>query len=254
MHYYFVITSFPVISLKQPPDISFEDLRGLLRLNLTASDQKIVDDFLHYIDLKNLKAFWLEEPLDPRGTLNEKEIDEALLVGDILPDYLQDFLEKYETKEDRLRYFSFLYTEFFLDMISKYKGFMHFYFSFERQMHLYLAAIRAKIFNRDIVKELQFEDPTDSTIAYILSQKDMDDFDPPKEFENLKIFVRDYMDKPKEMYRNILQFRLQAIEEMESEKIFTVDQILGFMARLILIEDWHRLDDEKGKTIVDSIA
>lgn len=34
---------------------------------------------------------------------------------------------------------------------------------------------------------------------------------------------------------------------------FSIDSVLAYMARLILVEDWDLLDEEKGRAIVTSL-
>jgi len=85
----------------------------LLRENLEASDLEKVTLIRQAIDLSNVKQLLKKQALDPRGNLTEKELDEALLNRVGLPEYLFEYLEGYETVEDRLRHFSKVLIQFF---------------------------------------------------------------------------------------------------------------------------------------------
>jgi hypothetical protein len=253
-NYYFLLNSLPTLALRSGAEITFEDLKELLEMNLTKDDLSLAKDFMSYIDLRNIRAFWLKEPLDPRGNLGEKELEEALLVSDFLPSYVFDFLSRYESLKDRLHYFSYLYFQFFAEGM-KEKGFLGEYFREEREIRLVMSALRAKLTKRNILPELQFEDPTDPIVMHILAQKDMDEYDPPREYEGLKNLFKEYFQEPKKLALAFLEYRFESIMEKEmGYPPFSIDRILGYMVRLLLVEHWNSLDEEKGSMLLDSIA
>jgi len=226
----------------------------MLEMNLTSSDQRQVEDFLRYIDFKNIRALWLQQPMDPRGTLSDKELEEALLVGEDLPGYVNDFLDMYESREDRLAHFSYIYTQFFKENISLHRGFFSEYFQWERDLRWILTALRAKAFRKDISRELQFEDPTDPLIAHILAQKDMEKYEPPREYEEVREIFEKFKEDPKGLDFALLQYRFSKILDMEQQHSFSIGQVLGYLARLMLVEYWDELDEGKGKEVMESLA
>ncbi len=242
--YYFLITSLPPLVLGAKPEISFQELKELLDLNLTPEDKEAVERLLRPIDLYNIRALWLGLPLDDRGNYKARDLEEELLVKEDLPSYLIDFLDRYETTPDRLRYFSSLYVSLFGD--EQLTGFLKQYYQFERQLRLILTALRARKTGRDLTRELQFEDPTDPFVAEILAQKDAPDYTPPREFEDLKTLFMDNSSDPQKLNRAILQYRFSKIEEMEENQDFTIDRVLAYLARLLLAESLAELDREKG--------
>jgi hypothetical protein len=120
---------------------------------------------------------------------------------------------------------------------------------------LVLTALRAKEAGRDIVRELQFEDPYDPFIANILAQKDSSDFIPPKEYEDLKILFVEKAHNPEKLNRAISEYRMKKIEEMEDEESpFSIDQVLGYVARFLIVDSWFQLDREQGRLEVDKLS
>lgn len=255
MAYYFAATALPPLALGVKPEMSFQEVMEMLSLNLSLKDMKRVQLLARLIDLQNLKALWLGLPLeqwDEKGNYGPKELEEGLLGSDALPEYLIDYLEKYESPEERLRYFPALFSGFLRE--DQEEGFLKNYFRLEREIQLVLTALRAKAFGRDIMRELQFEDPQDPFIAYILAQKDAPDFLPPPEYIELKGIFEETVSDPYRLHRSILEYRFKKIEELEEGKALSIDQILGYVARLILVEDFEGLDEKKGHGILKQLS
>ncbi len=221
-----------------------------MEMNLTPRDLDIFHHLLEPIDLYNVKALWLGIPIDDRGTLASKELEEELLVRDALPAYLTDFLETYETVEDRLRYFSALYAGMYAQ---EFSGFLGWYFAFERDVRLVLTALRAKATKRDIARELQFEDPSDPKVAQILSQKDVSEYTPPMEYEDLKVLFVENSQDPRKLAEALLKYRFDKVGEWEMQEHFTLDRILAYAARLLMIESIVKMSPEQTHAAMEEL-
>ncbi len=215
-------------------------------MNLTPRDWRHFDRLLRPIDLYNIRAFWLGAPLDDRGQWKVKELEEELLVKQDLPEFLIDYLDRYETTEDRLRYFSSLYSSLYREAEETLGGFLREYYRFERELSLILVALRAKKTNKDLIREMQFEDPYDPLVAYILAQKDALEFTPPRDYEEVKLLFDLYSEDPKELNRAILEVRFKHIVEVEQPQDFSIDRVLAYAARLLIAETLTMQNVEKG--------
>ena len=251
MLYYFLTTSFTPLDLKIFPQMSFQQLKALLDENLSPKDQVAFRDYLFYIDLKNVKSLLAEKPIDPRGFFSEKELREALLVQEDIPEYMQDFLQKFAEKEMRLRHFTSLYAQFFRQ---ERKGFLQKYFSWQRELRLVITALRAKKWGKDLTSELQFEEVGDPFAMHLLAQKDAKELDVPERYAPVKALFQKYINQPKELEKQLLIYQLQVVEEFEEGRPFSVDAVLGYAARLYLIESWWMLDEANGKTALKHIV
>jgi len=250
-NYYFIVPSLPTLVLGEKPDITFEELSARLRQNLSKQDLKAVELLRLNVDLHNIRALLSKEPLDPHGNLNEKQLDEALLAEDHLPEYVFAFLNQFEEDKEKVRHFFGLLSRYYSEEIPKQKGLLKQLLILQREMRLVIAAIRAKRSKRSIEHELQFEDFTDPIVAHILAQKDVEEYDPPLEYQDLKHNLDSCANDPWQQYRAIVQYQLAKIEEMSDYPLFSLDWILGYVARLVLIERFNGLDPEKGKQIVE---
>ena len=124
MKYYYLATALPTISLKAKPEVSFEELKFMFKLNLSDSDLEKAKIFKKFIDVTNLRLLWLNKEIDPRGNLNIAELEDAILIKDFFDDFVFDFLDRYEKTEDRLKYFSFLIASFLAGSVKVRKVFL----------------------------------------------------------------------------------------------------------------------------------
>lgn len=241
------------MTLGQDPEIGFEEFDELCRENLSMKDYKKTMVIRSLFDLFNLRSYWKEEPFDRYGNLNLNEMGEALVARSILPNFVYDYIDKYEILEERLSHFPKLLAMFYHHVIGKTSNFLKFYFQMERELRLVLSAFRAKMLERDIFKELQYEDANEDLIAQILAQKDAQVYQPPERYEEVGELLEKYFNKPVELQRALLSFRFNQIEERLGIELFSIDRILAYMVKLIMVEKWQGMDKEKGLKIVESV-
>ncbi len=251
--YYFLVNALPPLKFGDKPEIAYEEVEALVDQNVAPSDRKKVTLFKQYIDLKNLRLLWMDLPIDPRGNLNKKELEAALLIHDFFPPFVFEFIQTYEDVSQRLGNFLFLIARFLQYQIEMEKGFLHLFFRFEREFRLILTALRAKDQKKDLSIELQYEDTKDTLVQKILSEKEGASFEPPDEFREVKNLYFAHRENPKNLFFACSEFSFRKIGEMKRIDPFSIDAILAYMAGLILVEDWSLLDEERGKAIVTSL-
>lgn len=254
MRYFFLGSFLPPLKVGVPPELAFEDFILLLRENLSRRDFEKVKKIRSYIDLRNVEQLLKGEPLDSRGNLNEKELDEALVTKDGLPEYLYEYLDGYENTEEKLRHFSKVYVKFFREMEGKEKGFLSFYFNFEREWRLLMTGLRAKNLQRDLVKELQYEDFHDPLVAYLLAQKESPQFEFPFDYSELAEEVKKVKDNPRSQYEMLVRYRIEFLKEKVQDDPFSIEYILAYLAQLILAEDWNALNEKQGKKLLSTLV
>jgi hypothetical protein len=256
-NYYFLGTLLPELSVDQPPEISFREFEQLLKENLSNADFAKIRALRSYYDMINLAAYWKKTPFDPLGNLDEAGMEEALVTRTMLPAYVFDFLDRYETDASRLHHFSELLAQFFQQQAGngglEYKGFLKFYVEMERERRLVLMALRAKKLGRDLLKELQYDNPDEELIAQMLAQKDAAQYEPPEKYQDLVQLYNKYCDQPLQLQKAMIQYRMEKIDEYLGLDLFSLDRILGYMIELILLEKWHKLDKQKGKEMISEL-
>lgn len=241
--YYFLGTLLPDLKIGQVPEISFNEFSFLLQNHLRPGDLAQTVTLRRYFDLENLRASWRYQPLDPHGNLDENSLEEAILSGVGLPAYVYDFLEKYKTEEERLSHFGSLLSAYFCE--EEATGFVGQFLKKERDIRLVVAALRAKSFDRDVVREMQYEE-RDELVAQIVAQKDAVSYEPPEEFKELKeIFIKT-QNQPLALYKALLEYRFNQMERIVGLQRFTLERLLAYLYQLILCEKWLKLDRTKG--------
>lgn len=256
-HYYFLAALLPPLEIGHPAAIDFFEFKELLRSNLSDEDAAKVRHFLRWIDIENLRALWVGEPLNPRGNCTREELEEALKDlswpgGEPFPDYLLDFLERYPQQEERVRHFSQLLSAFFNEEQHAEESFTQRFFFFERRMRLVLLGFRAKRMHKSMSAELQYEDAEDFTVAQLLAQSDASSFEPPFEFAELKPLFEAFHAEPLELHKALTAYRFSQIEALYEGDLFSIERILGYLAQLLLVEEWMELDSARGKQVVDT--
>jgi hypothetical protein len=253
--YYFVGTLLPSLSFDTPPEISFGKLEVLLRDNLTPRDYEKTLVIRRFFDILNLRSLWLGEDVDPKGELTPGALEEALVSRCGLPDYVYDFVDKYQKKEDRIHHFPFLLAKFFQSAENLKDPFLRFYLNFERELRLVLTAFRAKKLGRDLNVELQYENPEEDFIAQLLAHQDAKSYEPPEKYKDLKVLFEKYGDDPLALQKALDEYRFATIENFVGlEDVFSIDRILAYLSKFIIIEKWFELDKAKGIQIVDTIV
>lgn len=256
--YYFLTSLLPPLAIEHVPSLSFIELKDLLKINLTDKDKEIVKRFLSIIDMDNLRALWANEPHDIRGNYTREEIEHSLTYqawpGDIeFPTYLKEFIEKYPNDKDKVEHFDVLMSRFLKEGEEDEDPFLSQYFAFERGMRLTLVGFRAKKLGRNLSKELQYEDPYEPLVAEILAQKDAAAYEPPFEFKELKPIFLSFAEFPLELHKALLAYSFDKITDFYGNSLFSIDRILGFMARLLIVEKWLELDMQEGITMIGKI-
>lgn len=234
--YYFLATSLPPLQLGIPPEMNFEELSPMLEDNLSANDFEKTTVIRQFYDLQNIRALWKKQPLDPKGNLVLTDLESSLFSREGVPEYLTHFLDSYDSNADRLSHFSALISGFFSMEQAKAEGFLKEYLKFERAWRLLLTAFRAKQLKRDLVKELQFEDPNDDLVASILAQKDAKRFIAPEGYEDLQALFEEYVNDPLGLYQALSRYRFDKVENMIGIDLFSIDRILAYMVQLIIVE------------------
>ncbi len=252
--YYFLASSLPSIRLGDPLELSFYEFNFLLRANLHPFDKKSNETLRRFYDIQNLRFLWMNQELDQYGNLNQGELEEAVVSGIGIPDYVYDFAERYDEREDRLKNYPQLMADYFSNEIAGSSGFVKHYLTFERDLRLVFAALRTKRLNRDIMKEFQFEDPNDEMVSHIIAQKDSKTYEPPSRYEHFKVLYEANAENPTQLYRVLAELQFETIEGMLGVDMFSIDRINGYMIQLIIAEKWLELDKQKGLKILDSIV
>ena len=227
--YYFVGTSLPELKIGEEPEISFEAFDELLRLNLTPSDYEKTKSLRLLFDLENLALFLQGKPLSLYGGLQSVDFEEALLEGGHFPEWIEQFLQDFQSNQERLQAFPKLWAYFASEYIPKTKGFLRSYFEFDRKLRLIFSALRAKKLKRNLAQEWIYEDPQDPLVQELLNGI------PPDASDLVQLFQNNGED-PEKLREALLKIRFEKIEMERGLDEFSIDRLLAYMIQLHLVE------------------
>jgi len=249
--YYFLAAALPELQIGEPPEISFHVLSLLLKWNLSRKDLQYTEVLRRLYDILNIRAFWRGEPLDEHGTMNENDLEEALLTGSGFPEYVYEFLDRYADREERLNAFSRLLFLYFKREKEHANPFLRNYLQFEWEWRLVVMALRAKLYEKEVALELQEEGQEDELIGSILAQKDAKHFEPPVRLISLKTLFMENYGRPEKLHQALCEYRFKHIEKMYGIEVLGEARIFAYMMQLILVEEWLELDKKKGLSFID---
>lgn len=251
--YYFLSSLLPDLQLGVPPDIDSEKLKELFDINLSLEDKRKVQQFRTYYDILNLRSLWKKENFSYRGNYNQSNMEDLLLHHEGFPSFVFNYLDQYDKIEDRLKNFTSLVANYFNDSLNNSNGFLKKYLLFERDLRIILTGLRAKKLKRELLQELQYEDPHDTLVAQLIAQKDSPDYEPPEEYQELKEIFEETWNEPLKLHHALNDYRLKKIDEISTVDLFSIDRILAYLAKLTIVEQDLELDKDEGKNKVDKI-
>lgn len=251
-NYYYLTSALPAIEVGASPELSLSELWPMLRENLREPDQDLVRRVRLYWDIQNLRLMWRNEELDPVGYFSEAQLEEALLTED-MPTYVCDFDAEYSEVDAKLQHFPMLVTKFFQEEIQNSEGFLKAYWSFERDWRLVMLGFRAKKMGRSLTHELRYEDPNEDLVAQLIAQKDAKSYEPPYGYEVLKPLFDNRQADPLALHRALSEYRFKRVSEIYEGEVFSMDRVLGYLVKLIIVEKWDQLNKQQGQKIVDEI-
>ncbi|MCF7852068.1 MAG: DUF2764 domain-containing protein [Simkaniaceae bacterium] len=251
-NYFFLANTLPDLSVDSKPVMAFSELMVLFNENLSSSDLEEVRVLRAFYDVMNLERLLDEEELDFRANLNYNELKDELVHQEYLPKYFFNFLEKHKENEEQRLFFPELLMDYFRTESEK-KKVSAFVLQFERKLRLFLLAYRAFKSNLSLDEELRFEDKNDALVGLLLSSKSIHDLDFGDEYQHLAASLDQLKENPLEEEKLILKFRFDFYTNFAIGHPFSLYNLLAFMMKLILLEDFEKHEKEDGNLILNSI-
>ena len=245
--YFFLSSILPPLRFGNEPEMAFDEVCTLYHQNLKASDWQKVCTLRKTIDLKNVQALLRKQKIDPRGLLSEKELDEAIINQEWLTEPLYDLLNGSDSRNDQLRHFSKVILAYYSEEEKRQKGFLSWYFRFQKEWKILLTAYRAKKLGRDLLPEIQHADFQDPIVAEILAQKEAQAFEFPYEYEALKEVIKAAQGDPQKEYEAMASYQLDRLREEVEDRPFSLDYLLSYLLQLQIVEEGIELDEQLGK-------
>lgn len=254
-NYYCLIAGLPDLIVddnKIPFLIPF--FREELLLYLSKSDMDLVNLFFLLEDNKTLLSL-IEKKESKESSLTNFSavfIEERLKEPRDLPSYMIEFIKNHnkEYKKFDVSTENELAWMFYDYAINSKSKFVSDWFTFEMNLRNLTTALNCRKYERDLKTEIL----GDNDFAKALRTSKLKDFGLADEYpfvtKVLSFFDSNAMvDKEK----NLDLLRWNYLEEKITFEYFSIDRVLSFLIRLLLIERWSRLNIDSGREVFNSL-
>ncbi len=263
-NYYCLVAGLPDILLGDKK-VLFTSiaLRDMLREELTGQDFSMVQalylPFDHY-NLINL-LYQQKKEFDPRGNYTTLELEvltdkknlEALEGADF-PSYLVEFAKQILFAEEAIEKVSAEVILFrkYAEYLNQYSNvFLKEFLKFEINQKNVFTALTARKYEIDYENELIGE----GEVVEALLKSRSRDFGLANELDYIESLIQIYEDENiMERELKIDRLKWNYLDEITFFNYFTVERVLAFVYKLLMVERWIALDEEEGKKMFQQLV
>ncbi|MCP4650217.1 MAG: DUF2764 family protein [PVC group bacterium] len=255
-NYYCLVTGLPELHLddyKEPYRV--KEFVSELSEGLIDRDFGYVRDILCLYDNKPIVDAVLG--LDsPKAKEWQEKLQDHELVAD---DYIASFLTEVKRKKREDVIFSreelerMLFSGFYSKMTVHENQFIRCYFEFDLTLRNTLAVLNKRRFNLEKVNLVEAED--DSYIINQLKISNAGDFGLSGEIDYIQALIESFNNNDavhSEKY--IDQLRWGKIDQINMFQYFEIDVLLGYLMKLMMVERWIQLDEQRGSEVFNKIT
>lgn len=251
-NYYYLVAGFPDIVLDQKKiPFSLAELKQELKYHLHADDYRLVEYlFLEYDNINFLNILQKKEAeFIPMGNYDQSFFIEEIKEPEHLPVYMKKFITAYREEnpdnpnmslENQL---TWLYYDF---MIEQKNEFLRQWFSFLRDVKNIFTIYNARKFGIDIETQMI----GDYELTEAAKRTTSKDFGMVNELPYIDqiIGIHENTDVvEQEMSFDLLKWNY--LDSLNTFNYFSIEQILAFVIKFIMVERWINLETEHSKEI-----
>ncbi len=251
--YHYLVAGLPDIVIGQGKvNLKVATFKEEMREFLHPDDFRLVEMLFLRFDNYNLLNLLQkkDEPWDAMGNFSPEQMAQCLDDQDVgLPSYLPEFAAAYRegspivssmTWENQL---AKLYYEY---VLSKTEGFLHEWFTFDRDLKNILTAMSVRRHGLSLSGQLVGQ----NEVTAAINKSNARDFGLANEYPYIEKLLK-FEEQPDILERevDIAHLKWDYLEDLNTFNYFTIDKILGFLLKLISYERWSTLEPAEGKAI-----
>jgi hypothetical protein len=249
-NYYYLVAGFPDIVLDQKKiPFSIAELKQELKYHLHPDDYRLVEYlFLEYDNINFLNLLQKKEAeFIPLGNYDENFFIDEIKEPEEMPDYMKKFLEAWQEEnpvhpklspENQL---TWLYYDF---MISQKNEFLKEWFTSLRDVKNIFAVYNSRKFGLNIENQMI----GDYELTEAAKRTAAKDFGMANELPYIDQIIG--IHENPDIVEQELSFDLlkwNYLDKLNTFNYFTIEQILAFVIKFIMVERWTKLDAELSK-------
>jgi hypothetical protein len=251
-NYYYLVAGFPDIVLDQKKiPFSIAELKQELKYHLHPDDFRLVEYlFLEYDNINFLNLLQKKEAeFIPLGNFDENFFIDEIKEPEKMPDYMKKFLAAYQEEnpahpklslENQL---AWLYYDF---MISQKNEFLKEWFTSLRDVKNIFAVYNSRKFGIDIETQMI----GDYELTEAAKRTAAKDFGMANELPHIDQIIG--IHENPDIVEQELTFDLMKwnyLDRLNTFNYFTIEQILAFVIKFMMVERWTKLDAEQSKVL-----
>lgn len=251
-NYYYLVAGFPDIVLDQKKiPFSLAELKQELKYHLHPDDYRLVEYlFLEYDNINFLNLLQKKDAeFIPLGNYDENFFADEIKEPEKMPVYMKKFLEDYreenpeQPKLSLENQLTWLYYDF---MISQKNEFLKEWFTSLRDVKNIFAIYNSRKFGIDIETQMI----GDYELTDAAKRTASKDFGMANELPYIDQVIGIYENTDiveQEMTFDL--FKWNYLDKLNTFNYFSIEQILAFVIKFIMVERWTKLETENSKEI-----
>jgi len=269
-NYYYLVSSLPELHFpdpftspvsKEPNGTTYLELLDYIKENLSHKDLAIARYIFYTADNQNLLNILFpktESPFFPYGIYTTEEMKYEIKSRDSLPHYMKRFLEHYDKDDPEnilIDISDMLYLFFYEEVMQTGSPFLIRWYTFERNLNNVLTAIECRkhdlpIEHRSFRRAKQKRAQAiigDNDVAHSIISSNSYDFSLTGSLNWLPTVLSWDSSDPLEFKKEITLMKWENLSSLAEAEPFTLEFILGYLAKLQFLWRWDSLDVQTGR-------
>ncbi|MBP6230790.1 MAG: DUF2764 family protein [Paludibacteraceae bacterium] len=254
------------------PDITVQDtkllytsvlLRNSILEEVSDEDMSMVQLLFLPFDHTNIlntlfdkKAVWDERGILPQSTVEQLKDKKSLEAVDLedAPPYIRSFVEDFHTNEQDATYYTAEYdlTVAYYDYLSNYPNkFIQELAHYNISLHNLKVAFNGRKYDIQYDKQLI----GDNELTHTLKKSRTRDFGASTLIDDLESLLQTF--EVEDILERELKIDIHTwniVEERTFFNYFSIERVMAFIVKLLIVERWLQLDAEKGKEMFNQIV
>jgi len=256
-NYYYLVAGLPDITVDEKKlPLSLTDLKEELQIHLHPSDYKLVQDLFLVFDNQNLlqlidkKDFRFNELSNFPLQQLEEELKEPVSLPEYMQKYIQSLNEDELNEDSKLSPENRLTALYFEEMTNHHNDFLKEWFVFIRDINNILAIYNSRKFGLEISTQMvgRYE-LTENALKNTSREFGLASELP---YINTLISISETEDILKQEM-SVDRLKWDYLEELNVFHYFTIEKILAFVIKLMMLDRWSKLESEQGRAFFNEL-
>lgn len=262
--YYYLVAGLPDLILDNTKKVlSLSTFIGEVSEHVSSQDAALFILLRLCFDNRNLVNLLekKEKEFDVRGNFSKDDLEQEIKIPEMLPNYMQTFLEAYKegkllfpelSLEDQLNW---LYYD---EITTHSNAFIREWFTFDLDLRNVLAGLNCrKLSENSKNAEKDFSRPQSiicrNDVSELVLKSNAPDFSLSSRFSWVEKLLSFSQDNLVEYEKDIDMLKWEMLNELTTFTYFQIETIIAFCIKLGMVERWQELEPQIGKEKLDRL-